>query len=357
MDALQDIIDRVNIQTNFTITYLDTELSEIPTELAEVMQELPQLQQEKYLGSHIRNFLYNFYFKGDDYHLNSPSDLNFDSELSDKSESNPKIIENNRIMGRDWEFYKALQDNNAGKGYEDPNWQVLKAEADGSFAVKKQGLTLHIQPEKHLPANAPLPAVGDSISVLMPCNLLEQGYYIAVSDRGLPTEPTVCIYFNFDAAGAIALMQSITQAFNPLEIPFSFKVLSAAESYWRYDSGILTLQLNDYGAINSILYKTYQKYHAHFQNCTPIFTKVLLPGLSIAETPLSSTSQTLNFGMHRCQIVAQGLLDAWLQGDNSAINRQKLIHQSFDRAKISWKSPYLNPNSEDIYLLSATDLL
>jgi hypothetical protein len=342
MERLDDIVNHINIRENFAIAYLDCEPLEILDEFLEVIQELPKSQQHKYLICQIRNFLYNLYFKGDSY-FSSSLDPSF------KSPSKSEIIENNRMFGRDSEFYQAIHDRNLGTGYFDSGWEVIKVKSKKSLTVKKQGLTIHIEPKKHLAPGEALPLLGDTISILMPRNLLEQGYYIAVSNFGLPAEPTVFIYFNIDSTGAIALMESIREMLDPLQIPFRFKVLSNSKSYWRYDSGILVINKENYRQIEPSIQAIYQQHREYITTTVPIFTKVLLPGIGIAETPWHHTQQSMDFGMHRCQIVAQGLLDAWLEEDNSATRRMRSIRDRFDLAEISWEAPYLNPGSEDIY--------
>ncbi|NET15569.1 MAG: hypothetical protein F6K08_23405, partial [Okeania sp. SIO1H6] len=56
-----------------------------------------------------------------------------------------------------------------------------------------------------------------------------------------------------------------------------------------------------------------------------------------------------SFGMNRCQIIANGLLTAWQQGDNSTEGKIKAILEQFSLLGIDLQRPYLNANSEDIY--------
>lgn len=82
----------------------------------------------------------------------------------------------------------------------------------------------------------------------MPPNLLQNGFYMAVgnagpqgrgSQRQSGDPDNVRIYFHFSSAGAIAVMELLTQALNQLFVPFSFKVLYNPSDYKRYDSGVL----------------------------------------------------------------------------------------------------------------------
>ncbi len=93
----------------------------------------------------------------------------------------------------------------------------------------------------------------------------------------------------------------------------------------------------------------YTENKAHFQPQVPLFTKLLAPGLALAEEPIHKFTDQESFGMNRCQIVANGLLETWHKGDNSPENRMNAILQHFSQLGIDWQHSYLNPNSEDIY--------
>jgi hypothetical protein len=56
--------------------------------------------------------------------------------------------------------------------------------------------------------------------------------------------------------------------------------------------------------------------------------------------------------MNRCQIIANGLLKAWYEGDNSPQGRMSAIMEQFAELGISLERIYLNAKSEDIYLNS-----
>jgi hypothetical protein len=55
----------------------------------------------------------------------------------------------------------------------------------------------------------------------------------------------------------------------------------------------------------------------------------LAPGLGLAEEPDRKFADLESFGMNRCQIVANGLLEAWHQGDNSPEGGMTSILQQF----------------------------
>ena len=80
-----------------------------------------------------------------------------------------------------------------------------------------------------------------------------------------------------------------------------------------------------------------------------MFTKKLAPGLGLAEEPNLKFNEVESFGMNRCQIIANGLLEAQAQGNDSPEARLDSIVQQFSLVNLDWERAYLNGNSEDIY--------
>ena len=71
--------------------------------------------------------------------------------------------------------------------------------------------------------------------------------------------------------------------------------------------------------------------------------------MALAEEPNQKFTSSESFGMNRCQIVANGLLEAWYEGDNSPLARIKAISKQFSLLEIDLQRVYLNGDSEDIY--------
>jgi hypothetical protein len=186
---------------------------------------------------------------------------------------------------------------------------------------------------------------------------VQNGFYMAVGNVGLnrldhsKSPPmTVRIYFNLTPEGAVAVMGSLTRQLNKKAIPFSFKVLYNPKDYGRYDSGVLYFDKSDYEVVRQVLQTVYGEVRSHFQDEVPLFTMQLAPGLGLAEEPNQKFADQESFGMNRCQIVANGLLEAWYKGDDSPEERMKAILQYFSLLEIDWQRVYLNTNSEDIYI-------
>jgi hypothetical protein len=160
---------------------------------------------------------------------------------------------------------------------------------------------------------------------------------------------TVRIYFNLTPEGAVTVMGSLTRRLNEKAIPFNFKVLYNPKNYGRHDSGVLYFDKSDYEGVREVLQALYRENQAYFQPEVPLFTMPLAPGLGLAEEPDQKFAQKESFGMNRCQIVANGLLDAWHQGNNLREERMNAIIRQFTRLGLDLQHPYLNANSENIY--------
>lgn len=347
--SLLDIASNIEIKSNFAIYHPKYKPYGLPGKVADRFKHNSLELQHKYLNLLMRNFLYGIYYNGS---LQSTLAVNIKTANCLRYQH----LETNSIGDVDWEFYKQLDNNNHGKGYFDPHWQVLTLEPDGTMAVSKGGLTVYVEPDCHLQPGKKSAKVGESVAIWMPKNRVQKGCYLAVSNVGQERRSNPDgdlgngrIHFNFTPSGAIACMDGLTQQLNAANIPFTFQVLYNPLVYRRYDSGVLYFERHEYPAIRKVLQVIYREYQCHFQAKIPLFTKFLAPGLSLAEEPSQKFAPQESFGLNRCQIVANALLEAWQKGKNTTDERMKLINQHFAHHMVDLQRPYLNPGSEDIY--------
>jgi hypothetical protein len=347
LDTLQDIANNIQIESELCISHPDYKSLEFPRQVVERFKQMPSDIQNRYLSRQLRSFLYGIYYNGS---LRTVL-------VSDENSINLAVyqnLENNTYLGVNLEFYKRLHESNCGEGYFDPGWFVLREESEGSLAVKKGGLILHIERTCHLQLVEQSATIGDSVAIRMPRNLVQNGFYVAVSNAGWENSSnlnvsTVRIYFNLNPEGAIAIMSAITGQLNKVGITFTFKALYNPSSYRRYDSAVLYFERSNYEVVRQIVGMVYAENHSHFYHEVPLFTKLLAPGLALAEEPERKFAAKESFGMNRCQIVANGLLEAWQKGDESPEYRMASILQQFSQLGIDYSKPYLNANSDDIY--------
>lgn len=333
---LQDLVSQIQIRT-FWLQHSGYSPPERPEGLDNRLQALPLPLQHQYLRTQWRNYLYDLYFSGELALVEENASL-----------GSLQTVENNAIQGLNLQFYQQIHQSNQGQGYFDLGWQVLRLEQDGTFAVQKEGLTMHIAPNVHLPPTVELPLIGEEVAVRLPSHRMDGDFYVAVGNAGLVPEecPKIELCFNITPTGAIALMQALTQYLNAIQIPFSFKVLSNPDEYGRYDAGILQINRRDYSTIEHKLQQLYQEQHSQFHPPIPLFTKWLAPGLALAEEPDNASE---DFGLHRCQLVAEALLTIWKSAEDSPEARMEAIRQHFSKHELDLQRPYLNPGSEDIY--------
>lgn len=349
LKALQDIANKVEIQPNFKIYHPDYKPFELSEEVVANLRKMPPDIQQRYNSLQLRGFIYGIYYNA--YLLNT---LSLDSNVSDL----PTDLENGTFLGIDTEFLEQLHFHNLGGGYYDFGWSILQEISDKILVVGKGDLKLRVERDRHLQSIHQFSTVGESVAVLLPKNLLQKGFYLAVANAGsylltsLEQPPTtVRVYFNISPEGAIALMEILTQQLNYDSIAFMFKVLYNPADYKRYDAGVLYFDKSQYEVVKQVLEVAYTKNQAYFRPEVPLFTKKLMPGLGLAEQPTLQANVSESFGENRCQIVANGLLEAIQKGDTSLEGKIQAICQQFEYAKVDLQYPYLNAGSKDIYSL------
>ena len=350
LNALQDIVQNVQIQTDFGIQHPDYLPLALPIATVERFQRLSPDLQNQYLHLKLTSVLYKLYFVGS-------------QTVDDATEVPVEVLKNAKTMEQNWDFYRSLQGSNCGTGYFDPGWFILSEATDSSLMVQKQGLTLHIRRDRHLQSIEQSSCVGDTVSIQMPPNLLEHDCYIAVGNAGVvngsypPNNAgTLSVYFNLSPAGAVAVMATLTQCLNDLGIPFTFKVRYDPEDFQRYSTAALSCQPGHYNSIRPVLETIYSEYQSYFRPEVPLFAKYLAPGLALAQEPFSSDNSPQPFGIHRCQIIASGLLAVRYTDDDTPFGRLTAIQQQFSTLGLVWQRPYLNANSEDIYFFLNSNL-
>jgi HopA1 effector protein family len=348
--TITEIVEKVQIvnvdpsvqNQDWTISHPDYPPLELDPEAIAKFQQMPAPLQRKYSIDRIQNYLHDIYFS------HSLPSLQEIAAITQQLAP----VKNNIVNGVDVDFLGQLQQGNRSQGYFDPGWQVVAETEVGEFVVVKDGLHLHLNRSHHLPPNLAKIEIGDLVPIYLPPQLVGVDAYIMVGNSGAPTgliqdsstqSPSVRVYFNFTPNVAVAITQTLTDQLNQLSIPFQFAILHNPEFFHRYDSGTLWLPQAGYLAAKNLLAAIYQEHQAEFSAEIPLFSQQLAPGLGIAEELDKPTS----FGLHRCELLAIGLITAMEQGKTTAAEKLRSIKQEFVMAKVDWLHPYLNSNATD----------
>ena len=344
LKVLEDVIQHVQILPDFQFSHPRYSPLALEPEMFNSLQQLSTQCQDEYLRWRLGGYLFSLYELGD-----------VALQLEPKSEAVSLPIQDgpvqNTALGVHSPFYEHLHTQNAGKGYFDPGWFVLRKEQDGLFAVRKDELTIHVIGDRHLqPSEEPV-TIGDVVAIHLPSNRIEKGCYSALGNAGpvdLDREQVVNVYFNLPPEDLALLMGSLTITLNDLNIPFTFKVPYDPEDCDRPDAGIISIYKIHWCTVYPALQNLY-RLQTSFRPELPLFTKCLAPGLALAEQPTDVITPQESFGMHRFQVIAQGLIQAWRQSEDAAAARMSYVFQSFAEHHIDPHRPYLSPNAEDVY--------
>jgi hypothetical protein len=243
--------------------------------------------------------------------------------------------------------------NNHGRGYSDPNWLIVKQEAN-YWQVTKNDLTLHIQLEKHLAEPREELYPGELVAIKMPPNLVDRGFYIAVGDSGSVNaadsleEGITQIYFNVNAAGALVLLDNLTRELNAREISFDFSVAYDETKFANLNSAVLDFKSSDFELVYPVVNNAYQKNQSYFQSKVLFFCQPLAPGLGLAEKPRSPTFQQENIGQHYCGMIATAIVEKW-QEDGLTENKLADVLNYLSLAGLDINHLYVNPDSTKSY--------
>ena len=246
-------------------------------------------------------------------------------------------------------YIEELSEANSGTGHWEESWAVRAIE-DGKVVVIRGGLELRALPEDFLAPQGGRIMPGIQLSLRFPKEFLaiSPGFYMALSNKGFRPEDSqslVRLYWNLDAKGAVDFMRSVTAKLNHDNLPFRLKVLNNLRQSTRCDAVVLYICKSDYAVVSEILERIYPLIVTHLRPRTPAFTKLLAKGVGLAEDPGEGES----FGLHRCRLLAEGMLLAHEQGCKSTDERLKVVNDHFTKHGFSLEKPYLNPGSFDGY--------
>ena len=241
------------------------------------------------------------------------------------------------------DFKELLARTNRSSESWSSGWDVWEAPHHGTVGVAANGLQCRASQSDVAAEKDDAITLGRAVSVRVPAERLKAfpGYYGILGSKDLMNREIVRFYWNLDCDGAPILIRRLSESLNEAGLAHRLKVINNPIGYYRCDAGVLYLHKEDVvGAADSIR-SAYRMVRRQLKPQVPALTCRLAPGIGFAESPSGSTS----FGLHRCGLIADGLIDSQLRHITSASGRVDAIVERFARQDISLEQPYLNGGS------------
>ena len=174
----------------------------------------------------------------------------------------------------------------------------------------------------------------------------QPGSYFAFGRREPEGTRWLRFYWNVSPAGAIVLTRRTTSTLNQEQVPFRLKI-QLETAIRRRDAAVLYLPQELWAAARTVVDGVYSELGGSddLQAETPLFTKMLRPGVGLAEDPQIGIS----FGMHRCWLVARSLVKSHVHNRSEEAEKLTDLEREFAGERLSLAQAYLNPGSADVY--------
>jgi hypothetical protein len=251
-------------------------------------------------------------------------------------------------------FVEQLSHANSGSGTWESGWVLEAIEANGTLVMRRQrdDMLVWARPDEFRPANG-LAEIGAAGRVRVPKELREMlpGYYAAFgnadrsADVGTTARDLVRFYWHLTSDIARDWIHELTVRFNAAGVPFQVKLLNDPATYVRADAAVLYIERKDLAATMALLPALHRVTRHGLRDTTPMLTKRLARGLSVADDPGDGRS----FGQHRCQLVAEGLVRSTGGAAARSTARLKAVVDRFAGEGLSGAAPWLRAGSPDEY--------
>lgn len=249
-------------------------------------------------------------------------------------------------------FLDRLARANRGRNLWDPGWEIYRIGPGGQLFVHKGDRHRSALPGEYVAGDVPgaVPRMGERVWLRAPrdSRTTQPGFYYLFGET-LPgawdDASLVRFYFHTTADGICGLIEHLTGQLNRYLVPYRMKTLTDPAHYRRADGTVLYVARDWFQIVARILSGLPAPVAAGLRPRVPLFTWRLRPGVGVAEEPDTGES----FGMHRCRLAAEGVVEAWRQGRQTLEARLQAVQDRFALSGVSLDRPYLNPGSCDYF--------
>jgi hypothetical protein len=250
------------------------------------------------------------------------------------------------------DLVRRLSAANRGRDAWIPGWRVEEVGPRRAVRLSRGDLRQAVRPGEYVLTFSedlpPRPGCAATLLHRRESLTLQTGVYYAFGDAlPGPDDPgrALRLYFNAAQEGAVPVFEVLTAGLNALEVPFTLKTMLRPEEADRADATLLYLPPRRFPAFAAVLRESRGPLLAALAPEVPLLTRRLAPGIGLAESPATGES----FGLHRCRLIAEGVVDAWSAGGRGEAALQESVERRLAAAGISLERPYLNPGGADVY--------
>ncbi|HLX42147.1 MAG TPA: T3SS effector HopA1 family protein [Bryobacteraceae bacterium] len=255
------------------------------------------------------------------------------------------------VFTLDPSFAASLSANNRTQSRWEGGWSVYAVAPSGQVSLQKGDRQRFAVPGEFLSHGAPgmPPVAGTVVSVFVPREsaAAQPGFFFVYGETLSDVwDEHNLLRFYFHAAPEVApdLLAYLTSALNHRLAPFKMKTLSEPALYPRTDAMVLYLAKRHYDSAVRVVREMPAEIGKRLGSSTPLFTLPLQAGVGCAEDPNTGES----FGMNRCRLTAEGIVDAWRKGQNATDDRLNAIAGRFLQEGFDLDRPHLNPGSVEL---------
>ena len=241
-----------------------------------------------------------------------------------------------------------LVEANGGQTIWDEGWKTISRMSDGRIVAAKDSRVRTWAPGQYINDARPhAPGKGDVVRALnmTESSATQPGFHFFFGDAvadDVDRASQVRFYWNVNWEGAIKLVGLLGRVLNRWRIAYQFKCPVRKPHYVRRDSGVLYVGGRRAAFLRELLPAIFEEMDGRLHDAPPLFTRRIARGVGVAENPEGGDS----FGMDRCGIVADGVIDAYAsQGD--AVARLAAMEARFEQRGISLEEPWLNRRGVD----------
>ena len=248
-------------------------------------------------------------------------------------------------------FVAKLSQSNRSRAGWDGGWTIYQLGQNGNVWLVKGDRQRSAVPGEFITSGAPgmAPQPGTIVSVTVPreSTAAQAGFYFIYGETlgdVWDDQSLVRFYFHTPSSAAADLIEQLTFRLNRYHVPFRMKALNEPAMYGRTDAAVLYVARRYHSITVRIVRDLPRTLTDQMLPSTPLFTLQSQPGIGVAEDPNTGES----FGMHRCRLTAEGVVDAWQRGDQSPEGRVRAITARFTQNGCKLDLPHLGSGSVDL---------